>query len=189
MSYDRPANAGAFSASAAKTSLRLEVVRLLAQRAEEIGEDEPARAGESRRRLRLLEALHTPAQVGQRSLLFHHVGDGENDVGLRKVCWHRRREHDDNARLGKRAGIGFGELRVGDDERVALLHEVERRVVSGEAEQLGTGPVGGAIGAERQVRDAGERRGLALRHAERPSAIGALDDAREEVQRFVGQVG
>ena len=60
-----------------------------------------------------------------------------------------------------------GELLVGDEQHVAAAQRRQRIVGAREAEQLGAVRVGGAIGAQREVLDAGKGRFLPDRDAER----------------------
>ena len=116
---------------------------------------------------RLQEPLDPATQVGERPFFLDVVGDREHDVSLVQAGRHERRHHHHSGRAREVRPIVRRQVGVYDDDGVSLLDSRQRRCAPLESEQLGATAVRRAIGAERQVLDAGQRRFRTLLHAER----------------------
>src|SRR6266571_1996428 len=134
---------------------------------QQLGQDPPGRARHSGRGLRLEVALHPAVPVDVGTVFFRHVGDRQHDFGPVRAF------RKDGAEVEERAGgldRGVGLVDHEDDGRRAAGLE-RGGVVAAVAEQLRAARVGCALGPEREVGHAGERRLVAHHDLERAGPL------------------
>ena len=113
------------------------------------------------------------------------MGDGEDQVGV------AGRVGEDRAGVDQRAARAHGDVRLlqHQDDRGVLRGLQGRGVVAPVAEQLGPGGVRGPLGAEREVRDPGERRCFTHHDLEGAHPVEAGEQLAGEEQRLGGGPG